>query len=446
MFQYCKLQFCSFLVLLIIAFMYITESNRAKKTEVGYRSLYGLILISGIFDIIFDGLTAYTVNYLDIIPRWQNLTFHLLFFISLVTVFFICFIYMLKETSFYPDKKHFGYKLIFYCPYIISIILLCLTIHTLQFNEGKYTNYSWGPPVFILFIMAVIYFIGTVIVSSLRWRYISKRKRIHFVYSSIVVIAFFIIEVSNQEALVTSVVVLLYITGIYLAMENPLYGELEKSNHDMVMGFATLIERRDDSTGSHVSRTSRYSEVLAKELRARGYFSDVLTQDYINNLVFASPMHDIGKISIPDYILQKEGKLTDEEYNIMMSHTTIGGEIIKNTFGELQNQEYAEMAYDVARFHHEKWNGKGYPEGLKGNEIPLSARIMAVCDVFDAVSERRCYKEALPLEQCFKIIQESRGIDFDPLIADVFLDIKPLIIKIHEEEDNKKLSKKTNID
>ena len=131
-------------------------------------------------------------------------------------------------------------------------------------------------------------------------------------------------------------------------------------------------------------------------------------------------------------MLQKPGKLTDEEFQIIKEHTVRGGEIIRETFGHLENEQYTQMAYEVARFHHEKWNGKGYPDGLKRKEIPLCARIMAVADVFDAVSEKRCYREAMPLEQCFEIIADGSGQAFEPLLAEVFLDIREKIEYEHE--------------
>ena len=141
-------------------------------------------------------------------------------------------------------------------------------------------------------------------------------------------------------------------------------------------------------------------------------------------------MHDVGKISIPDSILQKPGKLTDEEYEIMKTHTTKGAELIKKSFKNLDNEDYTKMILDVALYHHEKWNGKGYPKGLSGYSIPLSARIMAVADVFDAISQKRCYRDAMPFNKCFEIISSGRGTDFDPEITDVFISLRPIIEQI----------------
>lgn len=147
-------------------------------------------------------------------------------------------------------------------------------------------------------------------------------------------------------------------------------------------------------------------------------------------------MHDVGKIAIPDAILQKPGKLTDEEFDIMKQHTVRGGEIIRETFGRMGNEQYMEIAYQIARHHHEKWNGKGYPDGLKEEEIPLCARIMAIADVFDAVSENRCYRAAMPMDQCFDIIRDGSGRDFEPILAEAFLDMREKVVNIFV--DNKR--------
>lgn len=206
--------------------------------------------------------------------------------------------------------------------------------------------------------------------------------------------------------------------------EDPVMQELSRYHEEMVMGFATLIENRDNNTGGHVKRTTLYVRLLAEELRNRGYYSEILTRDYMKNLLMAAPMHDVGKIAVPDAILQKPGRLTEEEFEMMKMHTIKGGEIIRETFSRMGNEQYLEIAYEIALHHHEKWNGKGYPDGLSEKEIPLCARIMSIADVFDAVSEKRCYREALPLDECFEIIRSGRERDFDPLLVDIFLDMR----------------------
>ncbi|MCI7768037.1 MAG: HD domain-containing protein [Oscillospiraceae bacterium] len=202
------------------------------------------------------------------------------------------------------------------------------------------------------------------------------------------------------------------------------YEQLVSHNQEMICGFATLVENRDENTGGHIKRTSIYAEMLSRELQRTGQYSDIINDEFIECLAMVAPLHDIGKIAIPDSILCKPGKLTDEEFDIMKSHSAKGGEIIMGVFIHSSDENYKKMAYEVARYHHEKWNGRGYPEGLSGTDIPLSARIMAVADVFDAVSEKRCYRDAMPLEKCFEIISEGSGRDFDPVLAEAFLNIR----------------------
>lgn len=211
------------------------------------------------------------------------------------------------------------------------------------------------------------------------------------------------------------------------------YDQLVLYNRDMIYGFANLVENRDENTGGHIKRTSIYVRLLAEELQKENVYSDVINEEFINCISTVAPLHDVGKIAIPDSILQKPGRLTDEEFEIMKSHSARGGKIIKETFAHIGDENHKEMAYNVARYHHEKWNGRGYPEGLSGKDIPLPARIMAIADVFDAVSEKRCYRDAMPLEKCFSIIEEGRERDFDPVLVDAFLNIRDEVTQVHDK-------------
>lgn len=191
-----------------------------------------------------------------------------------------------------------------------------------------------------------------------------------------------------------------------------------------IIGMADLIENRDQDTGEHVKRTSRYVELLTRAAQENGYYSHVLTDDYVELLIKAAPLHDIGKIAVSDTILQKPGKLTPEEFEAMKEHTTAGGRIVAEVLKGIEEKGYIDIASQVAACHHEKWDGSGYPNGLRGEEIPLGARIMAVADVFDALVSRRCYKAAMPVNQAFEVIRESGGSHFDPTLADIFCHIR----------------------
>lgn len=201
-------------------------------------------------------------------------------------------------------------------------------------------------------------------------------------------------------------------------------------DNEMITGFASLVESRDADTGGHIMRTREYVKLIAEELYARNLYPEIVNESYIENVIKAAPLHDIGKIAIKDSILQKAGKLTPEEYEEMKTHSSAGGRIIQENFSHVGDRNFRRILYKVVLFHHEKWNGKGYPKGLKENDIPICARIMAVADVFDAVSQHRCYRDAMPIEQCFEIIKNGSGQDFDPVIAETFLDIKDKVIKV----------------
>lgn len=189
----------------------------------------------------------------------------------------------------------------------------------------------------------------------------------------------------------------------------------------MITLMAEIVENRDDNTGGHIRRTAAYVEQIAKELRRQGAYPDILSDRYMRDMIVAAPLHDIGKIHIPDAVLNKPGRLSDEEFAIMKAHTTAGEELLKHAREELGESGYLNTAIEMAAYHHEWWNGRGYPYGISGEEIPLCARIMAVADVFDALASKRCYKGAMPLEKAYAIIREESGTHFDPAVAEAFL-------------------------
>ncbi len=188
----------------------------------------------------------------------------------------------------------------------------------------------------------------------------------------------------------------------------------------MITLLAEIVENRDGSTGGHIRRTAAYVEKIARELQRRGAYPDILTDAYVQNMIVAAPLHDIGKIHIPDAVLQKPGRLTEEEFAVMKTHAEAGRQLIAYAKTELGGSAYLNMAEEMATYHHEWWDGRGYPHGCKGEEIPLCARIMAVADVFDALTSRRCYKDALPLEKAYAIIREESGTHFDPAVVEAF--------------------------
>jgi HD-GYP domain-containing protein (c-di-GMP phosphodiesterase class II) len=162
-------------------------------------------------------------------------------------------------------------------------------------------------------------------------------------------------------------------------------------------------------------------------------YKDILNDKYCDNIINAAPLHDIGKIVVSDLILCKPGKLTDEEFDKMKIHTTKGGDIIKNILKDLGDEDFLNVAYDVATFHHEKWNGKGYPNNLSGGNIPLPARIMAIADVFDALVAERVYKKPMPVDKAINIIIEEAGTHFDPNLVEIFKTVEDKFIEASKE-------------
>lgn len=290
-------------------------------------------------------------------------------------------------TCFSMHLHPFFFSLITACAYLI----VCLKeFHGVSLN---YQNYSVN-----LFFLA-----GTLIIMSFYRRLNSVR---HFHIDMVLK--------KRSDSLEHQVLV----TSIELNNQNE---KLIKMQDDTIISLSNLVENRDSDTGQHVRRTRDYVVLLANEARAYGAYKDILTDHYIELLARAAPMHDIGKIVIPDSILKKPGRLTPDEFDQIKLHTTEGGKIVREILGVNQEQDFLNVTVEIVEGHHEKWDGSGYPMGLTGQNIPLSARIMALADVFDALTSPRCYKSSMPLDEALSIIKEASGSHFDPILAEIFV-------------------------
>ena len=196
---------------------------------------------------------------------------------------------------------------------------------------------------------------------------------------------------------------------------------LQQMQEDIILSFANIVESRDHVTGGHNKRTSGYVRILADQMAKMKLFPELADETYIKDMCMAAPLHDIGKIAIPDSILNKPGKYEPQEYQVMKKHPLLGGNILDETLSTLEDQKYYQIAWQTAMYHHERWDGAGYPTGLTGEEIPLCARVMAIADVFDALTSHRPYKDEFTLEQAFDIIEEGKGAQFDPRLVDAFM-------------------------
>ena len=197
--------------------------------------------------------------------------------------------------------------------------------------------------------------------------------------------------------------------------------ELFQSHHSLIVSLANMVEARDGVTGLHIKHTSEYVEIIARALQKVPKYKEVMSNSYVSVLCEAAPLHDIGKISMEDAILRKEGSLNTDELKSIQSHPAFGAQIIDGVLAEVKSSDYLVTAREMAYCHHEKWDGSGYPQGLKGEEIPLSARIMALADVYDALRSERSYKEAYSKEEAKRIMTEEAGHQFDPELVEVFL-------------------------
>ncbi|MFO7767258.1 MAG: response regulator [Pelovirga sp.] len=201
----------------------------------------------------------------------------------------------------------------------------------------------------------------------------------------------------------------------------------------VIFSLAKLAETRDPETGQHLERMQNYCRIMAEKLLKNRLYPEIVNPRFVEDIFSTSPLHDIGKVGIPDHILQKPGRLTEEEFVIMKTHALIGHQTLQSTSEKNPRANYLKMSAQIARSHHERWDGNGYPDGLSGSDIPLSARILAVADVYDALASKRVYKEAFSHEKTRSIIIEGKGSHFDPQLIEVFLECENEFFRILEQ-------------
>ena len=297
-----------------------------------------------------------------------------------------------------------------------------------RFDENGYSRGDYFVIYSAFYIISLVYLIFSMIIVGRKFR----RRDLNTIVMILVVLVAGILPMTLYKLNITYIAVAISASLCYIyyndLVQQDIQAELVASKDKitgmqshMISGLASLIENRDMETGEHILRTSAYVKMLSEKARSEGVYADKLDDRFISLLCTLAPMHDIGKILIPDNILKKPGKLTPEEFEQMKKHAEFGGDVVREVLNGITDEEYVSFASDIATYHHERWDGAGYPKKLKGDEIPLSARIMAIADVFDALISERCYKKAMPAEQAFGIIKEECGTHFDPLLAEVFL-------------------------
>ena len=213
---------------------------------------------------------------------------------------------------------------------------------------------------------------------------------------------------------------------------NKKVNEISASQIATIYALVKSAESRDDDTGKHIERTSSFCKLIAEKLYESSLHSDIIDNIYAENISKASPLHDIGKVGIKDSILLKPDRLTAEEFQIMKTHVNIGYETLAGTHKMYPGNILLKIGIEIAKYHHEKWDGSGYMQGLSGEDIPLSARIMALSDVYDALRSKRVYKAAFPHERAYAIITEGNGNHFDPAIVNIFIENHLLFEEIYD--------------
>jgi PAS domain S-box-containing protein len=212
------------------------------------------------------------------------------------------------------------------------------------------------------------------------------------------------------------------------------YRKLQHARAATILGLAKLAEYRDEGTGTHLERIREYAKLLAEEMAGIPSYREHIDQRYIEDIYQSAILHDIGKVGIPDAVLLKPGELTGEEFEVIKCHTLFGGDAITAIQSQIEGRSFLNIGREIAYSHHEKWDGSGYPHGLRGGEIPLAARIVAVADVYDALTTKRFYKEAFSHEKARQIILNLRGNHFDPEVVDAFLALEGQFDRIREEK------------
>ena len=220
--------------------------------------------------------------------------------------------------------------------------------------------------------------------------------------------------------------------------------ELENKLHNVraatILGLAKLAEYRDKGTGEHLERIREYAKMIAREMSGLSAYKDYITEKYIDDIFQSSILHDIGKVGIKDSVLLKPGKLDTEEFNIIKRHTVLGGDAIAEIESQIEGRSFLILGKEIAYYHHEKWDGTGYPDGLKGEEIPLSARMVAIADVYDALTTKRFYKDAFTHEKSRDIIIDLKGSHFDPDVVDAFLANEKIFNRICAEKRTEEMT------
>lgn len=392
-------------------FMWVSEGTDAAWKFVALPVSSFIFFLSGIFLFIF-----YIKYILEYYKKTEQLSKNywyfcigcaIIYIIFLILTPFFDFIYEILPGNIYRRGKLFNVTVFVEILLYLEALFIVIKYHK-KLSTGE--NIGFASFIFVPFIMQIV-----------------QIAHYGLALNSLgLTISFFIIFINMNQKIKEN----FENTQLQLKQKEQTYVELQ---HNTIINLSTLIEARDISESKHVLRTSKYVKLLAEECKKHGHFAGKLTDNFIYMIEKTAPLHDIGNIRIPDSILKYPGKISQEEYTVIQKHTLEGSKIINEVLPIGIDREMIKMANNICKSHHEKWNGRGYPDRLRGEDIPLCARFMAIADVFDALVTPRCYKKPVSYDEAFEIIKNESGEHFDPVIVEIFLSLKDEIIEINEK-------------
>ncbi|MCR4790461.1 MAG: HD domain-containing protein [Treponemataceae bacterium] len=419
-------------VICLFMIIYLSFSVKRDKSA---RYLLGSIISIIIFNIA--DMSNWVSEGLE--PHWKVPCLHILTFVYyFVPPFIFETIIKFIEANIAPKKVNpwiFRSSLILSGIYFVLVIITPFTGFFYYIDENNF--YHRGTYNYFCVAFYAAYFILITIMVIIYRKNFSKNAFLSFLSFSVFPIVLQIIQMFFYGLSLVNVgltiAILLIFLNMHMNLEYSFSATVKKVREQrkkiftleeqIIFSFSNLVESREIEDDDGAQRTSLYVSLLAQKAMDDGYYPGILSRDYVRSLIKASPMHDIGVITVSDSIMKKPGPLTESERKEMQKHTVEGGKIIKKILSGYDDEKTIQIAKEMAELHHERWDGKGYPYGLKGEAIPVSARIMAIADVYDALISNRCYKERVSSEEAFKIIEESAG-QFDPILVKEFLEIK----------------------
>lgn len=359
---------------------------------------------------------------------------------------FIFWFYLEYMKEYLPQKKiiKFFIKIFMLFLIVYSILTLLSIKYNLFFYITPDNYYKRGNFYSVSVGLIGVFFFMTFMILVANHKYLPNVQKISFYSFFIIPFVLEIVQILNyglslvNMGITFSMLIIfinlhrnleikLYMTESQIRKKQELISEFQENT---ILSLSNLVENRDTDKGNHIQRIVKYIEILAKQAQKDHVYPDIIDAKYISILLKAAPLHDIGKIVVPDKILKKEGKLDTQEFEQMKRHVIEAEIIVKDVIGFTNNKEYIDFITDIATYHHERWDGRGYPYNLSGTQIPLCARLMAIVDVFDAIVTNRYYKTAVPFETAIQDIENNSGKAFDPILVTEFLKVTDDINKV----------------